>query len=127
MANVQLHISLLSPLEVAQVNLFLFIARYTAIFTALSRSAPSSSKVHNEKTQRFKLTLAMMQMSRAPQRAVRLKSPPMLATIFTIFSTTSSIATQSQRIADVAAFQVGADFSGIPTETLKNDPHDYLL
>ena len=66
--------------------------------------------------------LAMMQMLRVPQQAVRLTLLLMLATIFTIFSTTF-IATQSQRIADVAAYQVGADFSGTPTET-SNDPND---
>lgn len=118
--NAQLNISLLSPLEVAQV-IFLFIAGillFLRLFPALLHLATRFTTRRRSAVP----MLAMMQMSRVPQQAVRLTLLLMLATIFTIFST-MFIATQSQRIADVAAYQVGADFSGTPTET-SNDPND---
>ena len=55
--------------------------------------------------------LALAQMSRAPRQSVRLTLLLALATAFAIF-TIIFMASQTQRIEDVAAFQSGADFSG---------------
>jgi ABC-type antimicrobial peptide transport system permease subunit len=55
--------------------------------------------------------LALAHMSRAPRQSVRLILLLALATAFTIF-TIILIASQTQRIEDVAAYQSGADFSG---------------
>ena len=55
--------------------------------------------------------LALAQMSRAPRQSVRLILLLALATAFAIF-TIILIASQTQRIEDVAAYQSGADFSG---------------
>jgi putative ABC transport system permease protein len=55
--------------------------------------------------------LALAQMSRAPRQSVRLTLLLALATAFAIF-TIVFMASQSQRIEDVAAYQSGADFSG---------------
>jgi putative ABC transport system permease protein len=55
--------------------------------------------------------LALAQMSRAPRQSVRLILLLALATAFAIF-TIILIASQTQRIEDVATYQSGADFSG---------------
>ncbi|MFL5625350.1 MAG: FtsX-like permease family protein [Ktedonobacteraceae bacterium] len=55
--------------------------------------------------------LALAQMARAPRASVRTIMLLALATAFTIFALVFS-ASQAQRIQDVAAYQVGADFSG---------------
>jgi putative ABC transport system permease protein len=55
--------------------------------------------------------LALAQMSRAPRQSVRLILLLALATAFAIF-TIVLLASQTQRIEDVAAYQSGADFSG---------------
>lgn len=56
-------------------------------------------------------TLALAQMARTPQQAVRTTMLLAFATAFAIFALVFN-ASQVQRIRDVAAFQVGADFSG---------------
>lgn len=55
--------------------------------------------------------LALAQMARAPRQAIRTAMLLALATALLIFTLVFA-ATQSQRITDVAAYQVGADFSG---------------
>jgi len=55
--------------------------------------------------------LALGQMSRAPRQSVRMALLLALASAFAIFSLIFT-ASQAQRIRDVAAYQVGADFSG---------------
>jgi len=55
--------------------------------------------------------LALGQMSRAPRQSVRMALLLALASAFAIFSLIFT-ASQAQRILDVAAYQVGADFSG---------------
>ena len=55
--------------------------------------------------------LALAQMARSPRQAVRTTMLLALATAFTIFALVFN-ASQSQRIVDVAGYQVGADFSG---------------
>ena len=55
--------------------------------------------------------LALGQMSRAPRQSLRMALLLALATAFAIFSLMFT-ASQAQRIADVAAYQVGAYFSG---------------
>lgn len=56
-------------------------------------------------------TLALAQMARTPQQTVRTTMLLAFATAFAIFALVFN-ASQVQRIHDVAAFQVGADFSG---------------
>lgn len=55
--------------------------------------------------------LALGQMSRAPRQSVRMALLLALATAFAIFSLLFT-ASQAQHVRDVAAYQVGADFSG---------------
>ena len=69
--------------------------------------------------------LALGQMSRAPRQSVRMALLLALATAFAIFSLLFT-ASQAQHVLDVAAYQVGADFSGtIPNATTAQDiAHD---
>jgi ABC-type lipoprotein release transport system permease subunit len=55
--------------------------------------------------------LALTRLARAPRHAIRLTLLLAVATIYSIFLLTFT-ASQTQRVADVAAYQVGADFSG---------------
>jgi hypothetical protein len=55
--------------------------------------------------------LALTQMARAPKQPIRMTLLLALSTGFTIFTLIFS-ASQAQRITDVAAYQVGADFTG---------------
>ena len=55
--------------------------------------------------------LALAQMARTPRQSLRTTMLLAMATAFTLFALVFN-ASQAQRIADVAAFQVGADFSG---------------
>ncbi len=55
--------------------------------------------------------LALGQISRAPRQSVRMTLLLALASAFTIF-TLVFIASQEQRVFDLASYQVGADFSG---------------
>ena len=65
--------------------------------------------------------LALGQMSRAPRQSVRMALLLALATAFAIFSLLFT-ASQAQHVLDVAAYQVGADFSGtIPNATTSQD------
>jgi putative ABC transport system permease protein len=105
----QLSLLLLAPLTlvgavfllIARLLLFLrffpYLLRFGSWLTAHIRGASAM--------------LALAQMSRAPRQSVRLILLLALATAFTIF-TIILIASQAQRIEDVAAYQSGADFSG---------------
>jgi hypothetical protein len=55
--------------------------------------------------------LALTQMARAPKQPIRMTLLLALATGFTMFTLIFS-ASQTQRLADVAAYRAGADFSG---------------
>ena len=55
--------------------------------------------------------LAIAHMARAPRQALRMTTLLALALAFAIF-TLSFTASQNQRVPDVAAYQVGSDFSG---------------
>lgn len=56
--------------------------------------------------------LAVAQIARAPQRAVRMSMLLAFTLAFAIFTLTLN-ASQAQRVADATAFQVGSDFSGV--------------
>jgi hypothetical protein len=106
----RLTLLLLSPLTfagavfllIASLLLFLrffpYVLRFGSWLTTHSRGASPM--------------LALAQMSRSPRQSVRLVLLLALATAFTIF-TIILTASQAQRIEDVAAYQSGADFSGI--------------
>lgn len=69
--------------------------------------------------------LALAQMSRIPQQAVRMTLLLALVTAFTLFGLVFS-ASQEQRISDTAAYQTGADFSGtIPTNAPQQSPQTW--
>jgi ABC-type antimicrobial peptide transport system permease subunit len=55
--------------------------------------------------------LSLTQLSRSPRQAMRMIMLLALATAFATFTLTFS-ASQAQRVADIAAYQAGADFSG---------------
>lgn len=65
--------------------------------------------------------LAIGQMSRAPQQALRLTLLLALASAFAIFSLVFN-ASQDQRIQDIANYQAGADFSGFLRLSSGGDP-----
>ena len=67
--------------------------------------------------------LAMAQMARAPRQSIRMTLLLALATIFTMFALVF-IASQTQRVPTVAAFESGADFSG-PTVSSSFGPPDF--
>jgi putative ABC transport system permease protein len=105
----RLTLLLLSPLTFAGAvflliaSLLLFLRLFPSLLqfgswlTARKRNAPP--------------ILALAQMSRSPRQSVRLVLLLALATAFTMF-TIILLASQTQRIEDVAAYQSGADFSG---------------
>ncbi len=107
-AVVAVPLSLLAPFFLVFGCLLLFLRffpvllRIGASFAVRSRSAVSM--------------LALAQMARAPRQAVRMTLLLALATAFALFSLVYT-ASQEQHVYDVAASQVGADFSGtIPTQ-----------
>ncbi|HZC77456.1 MAG TPA: FtsX-like permease family protein, partial [Ktedonobacterales bacterium] len=55
--------------------------------------------------------LALTQMARAPKQPIRMTLLLALASAFTLFTLVYS-ASQAQRLLDIAAFQIGADFTG---------------
>lgn len=59
--------------------------------------------------------LALAQMARSPRQSSRMTLLFALATAFVIFSFIFN-ASQAQRVPQVASFQVGADFSGVPED-----------
>ncbi len=62
--------------------------------------------------------LALAQMARSPRQSIRMTLLLALTTAFAVF-TLIFVASQSQRVQDVAAYQSGADFSGtIPVNIL---------
>ena len=69
--------------------------------------------------------LALGQMSRAPRQSVRMALLLALATAFALFSLLFT-ASQAQHVLDVAAYQVGADFSGMiaPAATAQDIARD---
>ncbi len=77
-----------------------FFPRFLRSGASLTRSSRGASPL-----------LALAQMSRVPRHSLRLILQLSLATAFAFFTLTC-IASQSQRVEDIANFQVGADFSG---------------
>jgi ABC-type antimicrobial peptide transport system permease subunit len=65
--------------------------------------------------------LALAQMARAPRQSIRMIMLLALAVAFAIFTLVFS-ASQSQRIPDIAAFQVGSDFSGTISNSIFSGP-----
>jgi putative ABC transport system permease protein len=70
--------------------------------------------------------LALAQMARAPQQAVRTTMLLAFATAFIIFALVFS-ASQMQRIRDVTAYQVGSDFSGDISQASANVPSSTFM
>lgn len=96
--------SLISPYFLIVVLLLLFLRffplllRLGAWFTVRGRSAASM--------------LALAQMTRSPRQSLRMTTLLALTIAFALFSLVF-FASQEQRINDLAAYQAGADFSGI--------------
>jgi putative ABC transport system permease protein len=67
--------------------------------------------------------LALAHIARAPRQAIRMTMLLAFALAMIIFTLTFS-ASQSQRIPDVAAYQVGSDFSGAISSTIFSGPLD---
>ncbi len=112
--NPQLRLLVISPLTLLEtvfiliaslllfLRLFQLLLRLGSWFASHSRGASS--------------TLALAEMSRSPRQATRMTLLFSLATAFMIF-TFIFIATQASRVPTVAAYQTGADFSGVPTSS----------
>ncbi len=117
--DAQLRLLLLSPvtllgtvfLLIACLLLFLrafrLLLRAGAWLAARGRAAPAM--------------LALAQMARSPRQATRMTLLFSLATAFVIF-TFIFTATQASRVPQVAAFQAGADFSGLLTNPSLTSP-----
>lgn len=73
--------------------------------------------------------LALGQMARAPRQAMRMTLLLALASAFTIFALVFT-SSQEQRVYDLAAYQVGADFSGPISydspQSIKNQTSDFV-
>jgi ABC-type antimicrobial peptide transport system permease subunit len=110
----QLRLRLLTPVTLTGLVLLLLacILLFLRIFPMLlSLGSRLASRSRNASPM-----LALGQMARSPRQSLRMTLLLALATAFTIF-TLIFIASQSQRIESVSAYQVGADFSGAPDAT----------
>ncbi len=109
--DAQLRLLLLSPLTLLGI-VFLLIAAllvFLRLFQLLLRlGAWLAARGHGAAPM-----LALAQMARAPRQSVRMTLLFALAAAFVIFTLVYS-ASQAQRIPEVAAYQSGADFSGVP-------------
>src|SRR5260370_31727727 len=109
--DAQLRLLLLSPLTLLGI-VFLLIAAllvFLRLFQLLLRLGAWLAA----RSQRAAPMLALPQMARAPRQSERMPLLSALAPAFVIFTLVYS-ASQAQRIPEVAAFQSGADFSGVP-------------
>lgn len=111
--DAQLRLLLLAPLTLLGI-VFLLIAAllvFLRLFQLLLRlGAWLAARGHGAAPM-----LALAQMARAPRQSVRMTLLFALATAFVIFTLVYS-ASQAQRIPEVAAYQSGADFSGVPDD-----------
>lgn len=96
-------LTLLAPLLLGLAGLLCILRFFSPLITRLARAAQRRSAAAP--------VLALAQLARAPRRALRLVLLLGLAGSFAIFSLTFT-ATEPQQLANVAAYQVGADFSG---------------
>jgi len=109
--DAQLRLLLLSPLTLLGI-VFLLIAAllvFLRLFQLLLRLGAWLAA----RSQGAAPMLALAQMARAPRQSVRMTLLFALAAAFVIFTLVYS-ASQAQRIPEVAAYQSGADFSGVP-------------
>ncbi|GCE10431.1 ABC transporter permease [Tengunoibacter tsumagoiensis] len=111
----QLRLLLLSPLVLARTifSVLAAILLFLRIFPYLL-SLGSWLTIRNRGAASM---VALAQMSRSPRQALRLTLLLSLATAFAIFALIF-YSSQAQRAYDVAAYQVGSDFSGIPVPML---------
>ncbi|HVB21380.1 MAG TPA: FtsX-like permease family protein [Ktedonobacteraceae bacterium] len=119
--DIQLRLLLVSPLTLLGI-VFLLIAGillFLRVFPFLLQLG-SSLATRNRGAAPM---LAMAQMARAPRQSIRMTLLLTLATIFTMFALVF-IASQTQRVPTVAAFESGADFSG-PTVSSSFGPPDF--
>lgn len=108
-----LSLLLLSPLTMLR-TVFLLIA-CLLIFLRLFQLLLRLGAWLATRSRRAAPMLALAQMARAPRQSSRITLLFALAAAFVIFSFIFS-ASQVQRIPQVAAFQTGADFSGVPED-----------
>ena len=109
----QLRLLLLSPLTLLR-TVFLLIAClliFLRLFQLLLRLGASLAARGRSATP----VLALAQMARAPRQSSRMTMLFALATAFVIFAFIFN-ASQQSRVPQVAAFQAGADFSGVPQD-----------
>ncbi len=108
-----LSLLLLSPLTMLR-TVFLLIA-CLLIFLRLFQLLLRLGAWLAARSRRAAPVLALAQMARAPRQSSRMTMLFALAAAFVIFSFVFN-ASQSQRVPQVAAFQAGADFSGVPED-----------
>ncbi len=123
MANVDVRIQVgLSPLSV--VAALMLLVAVTLLFLRFLPPLLSLAARLATRGRRATSMLAFTQMARNPRQPVRMTLLLALATGFTIFTLIFG-ASQAQRVADTAAYQVGADFSGqLPTPKTPISPAD---
>jgi putative ABC transport system permease protein len=110
----QLRLLLLSPVTLLGV-VFLLIA-CLLLFLRLFRLLLHVGSWFATRSRGAASMLALAQMARAPLQATRMTLLFSLATAFVIF-TFIFTASQAQRVPQVAAYQAGADFSGLLTDS----------
>ena len=111
--DAHLSLLLLSPLTMLR-TVFLLIA-CLLIFLRLFQLLLRLGAWLATRSRRAAPMLALAQMARAPRQSSRITMLFALAAAFVIFSFVFN-ASQAQRIPQVAAFQTGADFSGVPED-----------
>lgn len=109
----QLSLLLLSPLTMLR-TVFLLIA-CLLIFLRLFQWLLRLGAWLAARSRRAAPMLALAQMARSPRQSSRMTMLFALSAAFVIFSFVFN-ASQSQRIPQVAAYQTGSDFSGVPED-----------
>jgi ABC-type antimicrobial peptide transport system permease subunit len=107
--DARLHLLLLSPLTLVEA-ICLLLAFLLLLLRFFPLLLQAGARVAIRRRSAAPL-IALAQMARAPRQSMRMSLLLALTSAFAIF-TLIFTATQSQRTLDVAAYQVGADFSG---------------
>lgn len=109
--NIGLPLSLVGPMFLLIAGVLLFLRLFQQALRLLARQAAQRASAPP--------MLALAQMARAPQASLRVMLLLALAAAFAVFSLVFD-ASEQQQIVNVAAQQVGADFSGeLPTYPTK--------
>ncbi len=105
-------LSLIAPVLLLVASALLFLRGFSLLLRGAERLAARGRGASP--------MLALAQIARAPSRTIRMTLLLALSLALVIFTQTFT-ASQARRNIDAAAYQVGADFRGIPTNFLQPD------